>query len=59
MFHGHGFWWLLTVACILWYCTLTVYIAIRGGFDIKKMLRALRAPDAGGEADEGAGSKKR
>lgn len=38
---GHWFWWALTVACIVWYSTITVYVAIRGAFDIKSMLAEL------------------
>ena len=36
------FWWLLTVACVVWYSTITVYVAIRGAADIKEMLKRLR-----------------
>jgi len=39
------FWWLLTIACIVWYSTITIYVAIRGSFDIKNMLARL-AKDA-------------
>jgi len=39
----HWFWWLLTAACLVWYCTVTVYVAIRGVFDIRGMLRRLAA----------------
>jgi len=35
------FWWLLTGACMVWYCTITIYVAIRGAFDIKSMLARL------------------
>ena len=38
---GHAFWWLLMVACVVWYSTITIYVAIRGTFDIKHMLRRL------------------
>lgn len=34
-------WWGMTIACIVWYSTITIYIAIRGGFDIRIMLRKL------------------
>jgi hypothetical protein len=37
----HWFWWLLTAAVLTWYSTVTVYVAIRGGIDIKQMLRRL------------------
>jgi hypothetical protein len=38
---GHPFWWLVMVACLVWYSTITIYVAIRGVFDIKHMLRKL------------------
>ena len=37
----HPFWYLLTVACMVWYSTITIYVAVRGGFDIKHMLARL------------------
>jgi hypothetical protein len=38
-------WWLLAWACVVWYSTLTVYVAVKGLFDIKRMLASLRRPD--------------
>jgi hypothetical protein len=38
----HGFWFLLTGAVMLWYSTITVYVAIRGAMDIRSMLKDLR-----------------
>jgi len=38
---GPLFWKLLTAACLLWYATITVYVAIRGALDIRSMLRRL------------------
>ncbi|MBK9129269.1 MAG: hypothetical protein IPM13_15935 [Phycisphaerales bacterium] len=35
------FWWLLTLACLAWYATVTVYVAIRGARDIRVMLARL------------------
>lgn len=43
------FWWLLVMACIVWYSTVTVYITVRGMSDIRGMLDRLRAH---GAADE-------
>ena len=44
---GHWFWALLLAACLVWYSTITVYVAIRGAFDIKNMLGRLgRIQDA-------------
>ena len=37
----HWFWWLLTAACMVWYSTIAVYVAIRGARDIKCMLARL------------------
>jgi hypothetical protein len=39
----HWFWWLLTAACVVWYSTITVYVAIRGVADIRGMLKRLAA----------------
>jgi len=36
-----SFWWWLTAICLVWYSTVTVYVTIRGGFDIKRMLARL------------------
>jgi len=38
----HWFWFLLTVAGVIWYCTVTVYVAVRGVRDIRGMLRRLK-----------------
>ena len=40
---AHWFWWLLTAAALLWYSTITVYIAFKGAMDIKHMLARLKA----------------
>jgi hypothetical protein len=37
----HWFWWLLTAAVMVWYSTITVYVAIRGASDIRDMLARL------------------
>ncbi len=37
----HWFWWLVTAACVIWYSTITVYVAIKGCFDIREMLDRL------------------
>ena len=36
-----GLWWFLTVACVVWYSTVTIYVAIKGVTDIKQMLAHL------------------
>jgi hypothetical protein len=37
----HWFWWALSMACVIWYSTITVYVAIKGAGDIKQMLARL------------------
>lgn len=37
----HWFWGTLTVVCLLWYSTMTIYVAIRGASDIQTMLKNL------------------
>ena len=39
---AHWFWWLLTAAVLIWYSTITVYVAIKGAFDVKHMLARLK-----------------
>lgn len=48
----HLFWWLLTAACVVWYSTITVYVAIKGVADIKTMLGRLAALGPDGDANE-------
>jgi len=45
----HWIWWSLTVACLVWYSTVTVYVAVRGVIDIKGMLRRLSQPGNGSD----------
>jgi hypothetical protein len=35
------FWLILTVAAVAWYSSITIYVAVRGAFDIKSLLRKL------------------
>ena len=42
MLTNHPFWGLLTLAVLVWYSTITVYVGIRGAFDIRHMLRTLK-----------------
>ena len=42
MLANHPFWGLLTLAVLVWYSTITVYVGIRGIADIKHMLRSLK-----------------
>ncbi len=48
MIAEHYLWWLLTMACVVWYCTITVYVAIKGSVDIKEMLARLADPSETG-----------
>ena len=50
----HWFWWLLAMACVAWYSTITVYVAIKGYADIKNMLVRL----ATGKAERDAAEKE-
>ncbi len=38
----HWFWWLLTLAVLAWYSTITVFVVIRGALDIRTMLARLK-----------------
>jgi len=38
---ARGLWWILTWACVVWYSTLTLYVAVKGMRDIRKMLQEL------------------
>lgn len=39
---GHAFWWLMTIAVMVWYSTVTIYVAVKGAKDIKGMLKRLK-----------------
>ncbi len=41
MIPEHWFWWLLVMACVIWYSTITIYVAVKGLYDIIHMLRRL------------------
>ena len=42
MLTNHPLWGLLTLAVLVWYSTITVYVGIRGIVDIRQMLRKLK-----------------
>ncbi|HWQ93259.1 MAG TPA: hypothetical protein VN673_16410 [Clostridia bacterium] len=42
MIREHWFWSLVLLAVLVWYSTVTVYVAVRGTMDIRDMLRRLR-----------------
>jgi hypothetical protein len=50
----HWIWWTLTMMCVIWYSTVTLYVAIRGVADIKGMLRRLSRN--GDEGDDKGGT---
>jgi len=35
------FWLVVTIACIVWYSTVTIYVAVKGMRNIKDMLKRL------------------
>lgn len=41
MLKEHWFWGAITLVCLAWYSTITVYVAIKGAGDIRRMLRRL------------------
>lgn len=42
MLTNHPLWGLLTLAVLVWYSTVTIYVGIRGIVDIRQMLRRLK-----------------
>ncbi len=42
MITDHWFWAGLTMACVIWYSTITIYVAFRGYRDIIGMLKRLQ-----------------
>lgn len=48
----HWFWLGLTAACLLWYATVTVFVAVKGMKDIKGMLGRLAARSGDAEAND-------
>jgi hypothetical protein len=41
MIGEHWFWWLVTLAVLIWYSTVTIYVSVKGTLDIRQMLRRL------------------
>ncbi len=39
----HWFWWVVAMACVVWYVVMTFYVGVRGAIDIRTMLRNLSA----------------
>jgi hypothetical protein len=44
------FWWVLTIAAMVWYSTVTVYVAFRGAYDIQHMLKKLEDQHRDGDS---------
>ena len=42
---GHGLWLALVAGCLVWYSTVTIYVAIKGVTDIRRMLARLEDLD--------------
>ena len=42
MLTNHPFWGVMTLAVLIWYSTITVYVSVRGSLDIKHMLQRLK-----------------
>jgi len=36
------FWWLMSIAAVIWFSTVTVIVAFRGAGDIRRMLAKLK-----------------
>lgn len=59
----HWFWFVLSMACVGWYSSITILVAVKGFADIKGMLKRLaadRPPEEGGgiASGEETGAKK-
>jgi len=51
---NHWFWFTATMLVVVWYSSVTVYVAIRGALDIKHMLRNLAETQRKRQANEQA-----
>jgi hypothetical protein len=40
----HPVWLIMTAVAIVWYSTVTIFVAVKGVTDIRGMLRRLRGP---------------
>jgi len=54
---NHWFWSLLMAAVVVWYSTVTIYVAIKGMVDIKGMLGRLKNGGGESSADADQGPK--
>jgi hypothetical protein len=49
----------MTAACVVWYSTITVYVAFKGVFDIRNMLKRLSAQQTGPQDGSNAAGQAR
>ena len=47
-----SFWHILIWSCVIWYSTITIYVSVRGAFDIRSMLARLKDGEARREEEE-------
>ncbi len=52
MIASHPFWFVLVAACVIWYSTITLYVAVQGVGDIRRMLRELSMRDTRTNVDQ-------
>ena len=43
-------WWIISIACVVWFSTVTAYVAVRGAIDIRHMLERLKRAHAAEQA---------
>ncbi|MEJ5170925.1 MAG: hypothetical protein WHU10_08055 [Fimbriimonadales bacterium] len=53
----HYLWLAVTALCLLWYSTITIYVAVRGGRDIGQMLRNLSKLNGEAPPTQGGGER--
>ena len=44
----HWFWWIVMLLVLIWYSTVTIYVAVRGSKDIQGMLKRLKNRNTSG-----------
>ena len=52
MTQGHSIWFTVVWLCVIWYSTITIYVSVKGAFDIKHMLANLKKNHDKAQADE-------
>ena len=40
------FWFFVMIACLVWYSSITVYVAVRGAYDVRSLFRNLERDHA-------------